>query len=407
MLLLLEVGAISVTITGIMLGYEGVRRMWGDKSDLKLIGELFENINFGIKRNGEMEYPKLINKDVDDEKKMYDTYVYTLPLGIKFSLFKMLEEHLTDGIGRDVKIESGERIAKIRVAREVLGDKIPLEPFLGKTKGWKVLIGVNAFEAVTHDFEAYPMVVGGGATRFGKTVLMKNIMTQLILQNPDDVDIYIIDLKGGLEFMDYENLRQVKKVVDNPMDAFKLLGYLAEEWLHEKMVYFRKKGYKNIVETPIKKRTFLIIDETHDLFKTTDPNIDQKMKKKIENYMSKLASMGGGVSMRVLAFTQYPVKEAMPQFVKQNAPVRIGFQTADGVASRVIMDQDGLQDLPGIPGRCMVKSFKYTTVQVPWYLNHYDLVKQYEVIKDEPEYGIETNERSGDTSINRQTLVPE
>jgi len=406
---LLEVGAISVTITGIMLGYEGIRRMWGDKSDLKLIGELFENINFGIKRNGEMEYPKLINKDIGDEKKMYDTYIYTLPLGIKFSLFKMLEEHLTDGIGRDVKIESGERIAKIRVAREVLGDKIPLAPFLGKTKGWKVLIGVNAFEAVTHDFEAYPMVVGGGATRFGKTVFMKNVMTQLILQNPDDIEIYIIDLKGGLEFKKYKKIKQVVDVVDNPIQAFKLLGSLAGEsdsWLSRRFELFDKEGYNDITKTPIRKRTFLIVDETHDLFKNTDPRITNQVKKKIENYMARLAAMGGGLGFRMLAFTQYPVKEAMPQFVKQNAPVRIGFQTADGVASRVIMDQDGLQDLPGIPGRCMVKSFKYTTVQVPWYLNHYDLVKQYEVIKDEPEHGTKIDEGNRDTPINRQAIVP-
>lgn len=405
--LLLEVGAVSVAIASVMLGYEGFRKLGKKKSDLQLIKELFENLNFGIKKDGITHYPTLINKDVGDEKKMYDTYVYTLPLGIKFSLFKLLEEHLTDGIGRDVKIETGERIAKIKVARKVLGERIEIEPFLGKTKQWNVIIGVNAFEVATHDFEKYPMVIGGGATRFGKTVLMKNIQTQLTLQNPEEVKFYIIDLKGGLEFLDFENLRQVAKVVWTPLEALKLLGYLADEWLPKRMAYFREKGYKNIVDTPIKERVFLIIDETHDLFKTTDPKVDNKEKKKIENYMSKLASMGGGLGFRILAFTQYPVKEAMPQFVKQNAPVRIGFQCADGTASRVIMDQEGLEDLPGIPGRCMVKSFKYTTVQVPYHEDHFELVKQYEVVKEiEPEHGIEVTEGNRDTPIPRQAIVP-
>lgn len=410
--MLFELGAITAGISGTLLAYEGMRKLFKNKTDLVMIEELFKNLGVGIpKGEGKkkyIQYPRLINKDVGAENKLYDTYVFSVPLGITFSKFKTLEEHLTDGIGRDVKIETGERIAKIKVARQVLSDNIPLQPFLGKTFNWNVLIGVNAFEVVTHDFEKYPMVIGGGATRFGKTVLMKNVKTQLVLQEPENVKFYIIDLKGGLEFLDFENLKQVEKVVSTPSEALKLLGYLAEEWLPKRMDYFREKGYKNIINTPIKERVFLIVDETHDLFKTTDPKVGTAEKKKIENYMSKLASMGGGLGFRIMAFTQYPVKEAMPQFVKQNAPVRIGFQTADGVASRVIMDHDGLQDLPGIPGRCMIKSFKYTTVQVPAYLkkengiwevgDYFDLVKQYEVIKNEPEHGTETSKGNRDLS---------
>jgi len=52
------------------------------------------------------------------------------------------------------------------------------------------------------------------------------------------------------------------------------------------------------------------------------------------------------------------------------------------------------------------KAFKYTTVQVPWYLNHYDLVKQYEVSKNEPEHGTKIDERSRDIAIHRQAIVP-
>lgn len=404
-LLLFEVGALTVGISGVMFTYELVRKLTKKKSDLMMIEELFKNLGVGIpKGEGKkkyIEYPILLNKDVGSPDKLYDTYVYSLPLGISFSKFKTLEEHLTDGLGRDVKIDTAESVVKIKVARKVLSNHIPLEPFLHKTTGWDVLVGINAFEVVTHNFENYPMVVGGGATRFGKTVFLKNVMTQLILQNPDEVEFYIVDLKGGLEFIDYENLKQVKKVADTPLNALKLLGSLAgdeDSWLKNRMNLFRENRFKNICDTPIKKRTFLIIDECHDLFKTTDPKIDAKEKKKIENYMAKLAAMGGGLGFRMLAFTQYPVKEAMPQFVKQNAPVRVGFQVADDTASQVIMDQNGLEDLPGIPGRCMVKSFKYTTVQVPFHKDHFELVKQYEVIKSEPEHGAETPTRNRDIS---------
>ena len=393
-----------------MLGYEGIRRLVkGKQSDLSMIEELYKNLSVGVAKvegkNKYIEYPRLVNKSVGEEGKMYDTYVYTLPLGISFSKFKTLEEHLTDGLGRDVKIESGERIAKIRVAREVLGDKIPLEPFLGKTKGWKVLIGVNAFEAVTHDFDAYPNIVGGGAARFGKTVLMKNIIAQLILQNPDTVRFHIIDLKGGVEFWEYEKLKQVKRVTAHILDAHNLLEE-ANVLLMKRMVEFKEKNINNIVHSNIKERDFIIIDEAHDLFQSKDPKVTQKKRQEIEYYISKIAAMGPAFGIRVMAFTQYPVKAAMPQFIKQNSPVRIAFQVADDTASRVILDKSGAEDLPGIPGRCMVKSFKYTTVQVPWHPNHFELVKQYEVSKSEPEHGTEIDKGSRDIAIHRQAIVP-
>ncbi|MGQ7114627.1 FtsK/SpoIIIE domain-containing protein, partial [Escherichia sp. TWPC-MK] len=53
---------------------------------------------------------------------------------------------------------------------------------------------------IYHDFEKTPHMCVSGMTRFGKTVFLKNIMTSLILQQPDYVKLYVIDLKEGLEF---------------------------------------------------------------------------------------------------------------------------------------------------------------------------------------------------------------
>ncbi|WP_209121481.1 FtsK/SpoIIIE domain-containing protein [Alkalihalobacillus sp. BA299] len=368
----------------------------------KIIKEVFENLGVGIRKGKGKEtyiqFPKLIAKH-EKEEKPYDVYIYGLPKGIAFESFAQVKGPVQDALGRPLVIEFGDRIVIFKIAKQDLPSRIPLQPFLSKEEKWRVLIGLNQYDEITHNFDDYPHVVGGGTTRFGKTILLKNIMTQLILQNPENVRFWIIDLKGGVEFWEFENLKQVKSVTSKPIEAHELLKNLNKK-LDNRMKFFKRKGYKNIVHTSIKQRDFIIIDESHDLFSSKDHELKKRpgrgqpnKREEIEYYVGRMASMGGGFGFRLMVFTQYPVKEALPMFIKQNAPVRIGFQVADQTASRVVMDDQGLESLPGIPGRCIVKSFKYETVQVPapmvrdkkerrWELiDHYELVKQYEVKK--------------------------
>src|SRR5690606_20911323 len=120
---------------------------------------------------------------------------------------------------------------------------------------WLVPIGKKR-RVMYHNFEHYPHMLVGGTTRFGKTVFLKSLFASLILANPDRVRLYIIDLKGGLEFGEYANLPQVMDVADDLMSACKALDELYKE-IKEKQVYFRKRGYKNITDTNIKERTFI------------------------------------------------------------------------------------------------------------------------------------------------------
>ncbi|KYC61214.1 hypothetical protein B4100_3314 [Heyndrickxia coagulans] len=42
-------------------------------------------------------------------------------------------------------------------------------------------------------------------TGFGKSVIMKSLITSLILQKPDDVEFSLIDLTGGPAFARFKN----------------------------------------------------------------------------------------------------------------------------------------------------------------------------------------------------------
>lgn len=130
---------------------------------------------------------------------------------------------------------------------------------------------------------------------------------------------------------------------------------------------FREKGYTNIIDTPIKKRTFIIVDKGAEL----SPNIvkDRNSKKFAEfcqASLSEIARIGGGLGYRLIYATQYPTKEAVPMQVKMNIVARISFICASQVASRVLLDEMGAEDLPSIPGRAIYLVEKKRTVQVPY-----------------------------------------
>ena len=143
----------------------------------------------------------------------------------------------------------------------------------------------------------------GGTTRFGKSVLLRFIMTYLITHHPDEVEFYIIDLKGKLEFNRYRHLRQVKWIAGTPMEAVKLLNYLTNEdvteenpagWTETQMDYFEKLDIGNITETKIRKRKFVIIDEGAQLM-PNDFTADNTARKICNYKLSRLASIAGAL----------------------------------------------------------------------------------------------------------------
>src|SRR5690625_6975610 len=77
-----------------------------------------------------------------------------------------------------------------------------------------------------HDFDIHPHMTIAGMTRHGKTALLKLILAHLVNSQPVNSEIYLIDLKGGIEFGKYRNLSQVKAVADSVESAESTLRYV-------------------------------------------------------------------------------------------------------------------------------------------------------------------------------------
>lgn len=68
-------------------------------------------------------------------------------------------------------------------------------------------------------------------------------MTSLITAQPDHTYLYIVDLKGGLEFGPYQNLKQVESIAEKPIQAFQVLNTILEK-MEENVLYEGKTLYK-------------------------------------------------------------------------------------------------------------------------------------------------------------------
>ncbi|SCC50903.1 FtsK/SpoIIIE domain-containing protein [Bacillus mycoides] len=349
-------------------------------SDKKKIATFFEITKICVQHKGELQYPTFI-KEIKDDISM--NYVYKLPLGVPSQLIQKLAEVLEEGLYKPVKISFHQRKLHIRVFSQQIPEMWNWSKDLLKEHTWSVMVGKALDKYVYHDFEKTPHMCVSGMTRFGKTVFLKNVMTSLILQQSQHVKFFIVDLKEGLEFSPYEDLSQVVEVAENSERALEMLGRVREKMI--KQIEMMKKSYfTNIIDTSIRERCFIIVDEGANLCPTQGlPKKQRDVLFMCQEMLSEIARIGGGLGFRLIFCTQYPTSDTLPRQIKQNADAKIGFRLPTTVASQVALDESGLEDLPSLPGRALFKTDRTEEIQVP-YLKDTDmwkLLKKYKVVK--------------------------
>lgn len=242
----------------------------------------------------------------------------------------------------------------IRVYDEPMPKVVPFEA----GEGWKVPVGItrnqNAFKY--HDFERIPHIVLGGATRYGKSNFINTLIASLIQSNPDHVNFFLIDLKGGVELCDYENIKQTASIAYEPEEALETLQN-AYERMREVQRKLKRMGKKNVQQAGIKERHFIIIDEVGELNPSEAvTNVEKKLKLECQTLMSQIARLGAGLGFRQILATQYPTGDVIPRQCKQNSDAKLSFRVQSATASRVVLDETGAELLPQIKGRAIYQT---------------------------------------------------
>lgn len=324
------------------------------KSDPDKIQHTFKNIGYLVKD----KTPKLFKTHRSD---YYTLYTYHVPYGlVDDPKLQVLEKVLN----KPVKISFVNTKLHIKVYHQKLNKEYPYEIF-PPTGKWSIPIGMTYDGPIYHDFEQIPHMIVPGSTTWGKTVFMRMFMTHLIENNPDGVEFYILDLKGGLAFHRYRNLKQVKVVAGNHKESAKALKMVKQD-IKRDIDYLKSIGAENAKEGNIKTRKFIIIDEAGELKpeKSMDDE-DKEYAKECQGIMSYIARVSGQVGYKMIFGTQYPTKEILDPQIKANSIARVAFRLVTSVQSGVAIDQPGAETLE-YKGRAIYKTVDEHLVQTPF-----------------------------------------
>lgn len=399
--MLLEVAS-SVVMAGVF-GYTILDKHGA--SEAHKIQRIAANCGLTVKDGGKTLTLQLLRKT---RHEWGSEYAYRLPLGLSFQDVERKKQHIEDGLNhkrglvdvitladfrslklrRDIldQIKAMFSVSKhrkevlldydgtlrIRVFKEALASFVPFDDeTLGGCTGWSVSMGLSREGNVYHDFDKIPHLVVAGTTRYGKSVFLKNVVTTLIHTQSDNVRLTLIDLKGGLAFNRFKDARQVEVVakdVDESLDALREI----HADMKRRQAEFLAKGYEDIKEARMVGRHFIVIDEAAEIASAGEPDSAVKKRKiECEHILAEIARIGGGLGYRLIFATQYPTADTLPRQVKQNCDARLCFRLQTEVASHVVLDESGAEDLPFIKGRAIYRTDRKHVVQTPFIENDF------------------------------------
>ncbi|GAC1474813.1 MAG: FtsK/SpoIIIE domain-containing protein [Isosphaeraceae bacterium] len=220
-------------------------------------------------------------------------------------------------------------------------------------------------------------VLIAGRTGSGKSTLLHALITNLALNySPDEVDLYLIDFKKGVEFKVYaaEKLPHASVVAIESEREFGIsVLQRLDAMMRERGDLFRKKGVQDIQgyrnaegSTPL-PRLILIVDEFQEFFV-----VDDKLAQEAALFLDRLVRQGRAFGVHVILGSQtLGGAYALARSTLGQMAVRIALQCGEADASLILNEQNTAARLLGRPGEAVYNDSNGTTegnnfFQVVW-----------------------------------------
>ncbi|MCR5084948.1 MAG: hypothetical protein K6A65_05540, partial [Succinivibrionaceae bacterium] len=231
-------------------------------------------------------------------------------------------------------------------------------------------------QPIIEDLAKAPHLLVAGATGAGKSSGVNAILISLLLKrSPEELRLVLIDPKT-VEFTRYEGLPHlitpiITDVVDQSPAALqwlideqerryalisrfkvnqvKTLNQMIREanargeQLYDPM-WDASMGGRPEVLRPLPS-IVLVVDEWADLVMASSARKRGSMP--IDTYIQRLAAKARAAGIHIVLATQTPRAEVVTGLIKANLPSRIAFTVAQGLDSRVILDESGAESLLG------------------------------------------------------------
>ncbi len=311
----------------------------------------FQDIGFKGRDN---KYPYLCGVHKNGKKLLY-VFKSNIPINDWKSNRERLEQALDCNI---MRIEYGENKKIIKLTTVPNECKIPEMIEWNDSniqKSAVMIVGVGAIEKVTFNLNRTPHVLIAGETGSGKSVILRELLWQMIYQG---CRLYMIDFKGGVEFG--KRYEKYGEVVTERERALEILSGLVYENQY-RLTIFRDLEVKNLDEYNRKTnqhlcRVGVFIDEIAEMLdKKGMSKEDKALCEQLEGKLSTLARLSRATGINLFIGVQRPDANVLTGQIKNNIPVRICGRFADRTASEIVLGNTDATELPDIKGRFLYK----------------------------------------------------
>lgn len=302
--------------------------------------------------------------------------------GVKASKITNLSKDLARSLSaksvRVVEVIEGKSVIGIELPnkhRETVffADVISCEKFSHSKSNLAMAIGSDiSGEPVIADLAKMPHLLVAGTTGSGKSVAVNTMIVSILYKSsPEDVRMIMIDPKQ-VELSVYDGIPHLlSEVVTDMKEAANALRWCVGEMerryqLMSKLGVRNLKGYNDKVAKAIAAGEPLIdpLWQPSDAFTQTPPLLtklpsiviivdefaDMMMivGKKVEELIARIAQKARAAGIHLILATQRPSADVITGLIKANIPTRMALRVQSRIESRIILDQQGADQLLGM-----------------------------------------------------------
>ncbi|MCL2249692.1 MAG: FtsK/SpoIIIE domain-containing protein [Oscillospiraceae bacterium] len=207
-------------------------------------------------------------------------------------------------------------------------------------------LGKNMYgKIIMADIVKMPHLLIAGTTGSGKSVCLNSIIFTLLIRNtPEELQFVMIDPKM-VELSGYNGIPHlIMPVVTDVRLAGAALEAVVDimEDRYSKLMQTEARNiesYNNLNNVVKMSRLVVIVDEMADLMMTSG--------KDVENYIIRIAQKARACGIHLIVATQRPERAVITGLIKANIPSRIAFMVRAKADSRIILDEEGAENLLG------------------------------------------------------------
>ena len=318
-------------------------------------------------KNGAGDSPEVVNVvDLGKDREL----IHFKAKGVSVSEFENKKGNFATAFGKmasEVRLGANRRIIEVLLSGKELAKLIKFESLKDKYKdAYSFIVGESLENVITQRIDSLPHLLIAGSTGGGKSNFFRQVVLSL-LKNSKHIQFYLLDLKRGIEVVEFSGLPNVK-IARDEKEAVALLEKIVQE-MKSRFKYLEENKKKKIVPgTDNKDLIVVAVDEASVLFgKERADSENKEYIDKARECIDDLAKLARAAGIHLILATQKPVKESIDTKVLENLQGRMAFRMQSVAGSNVALGNKRAIELSDIKGRGIWQSGTFETeVQTPF-----------------------------------------